>query len=355
MADAIDQFYQSVANEGTEEVVEEKETKSPEEGDVVKDHAEEPAPQPDPENTDTKKEGEQKKEVDSTDWKAKYAELESKYKEMETKFTQASELLKKSIQPKDQFIEGIVKRYNAGEDLTPYIQAKTVNYDEMTPSQLLIERIKKEYPDATPEQLDKRYKYELKKYKQGSDDEFDAEEKEMGLMDFNKDAARWRNEFKEMQSQYMAPPPQEDGKVDEQTQNSYDQWVKYIDESPVSKHLKEKKSVPIKHGDAEFYLPVVDANELIEDIYHPYTPKLAQALLKEDGNADVGKMIRMANYVMNEEAIIAKLIEIGKEMAKKEIIEGEQGRNTSLSEGAKRIPPKTGDDEAGEWMKILRN
>lgn len=353
MADAIDQFYQSVANEGAEEVVEEKETQSPEEGEVV-DQAEESFSDQD-KGDNPQKDGEQKKEVDSTDWKAKYAELESKYKEIETKFAQASELLQKSIQPKDQFIEGMVKRYNAGEDLTPYIQAKTVNYDEMTPQDLLYQRVKIDNPEATKDELDKLYKYELKSYKIGSDEEFDAEEQEIGHIKLKNAAARWRNEFKELQSQYLAPPQQEEGKVDEQTQNSYDQWVDYVNSAPVSKHLKEKKSLPVSYADADYFLPVVDADKLLEDVYHPEHPELAKSLFGTDGKLDIAKMLRVENYAMNEEKIIAKLIEIGKEMAKKEIIEGEQGRNISLTEGAKKIPPKTGDDEAGEWMKILRS
>ena len=109
-----------------------------------------------------------------------------------------------------------------GRSAEDYLRTQTQNYDEMSDENVIKEYLTLENPDLSSEEIDlffdNTYKLNEKKY--------NSEESKLGKIHLKRDVARARQELKEVQEEYWAPPVDEDG----YTQEEIDHMERVADE-----------------------------------------------------------------------------------------------------------------------------
>lgn len=264
----------------------------------------------------------------------KVATLEAEKADLQAKLAEAQEAVRVlSSQPKlgDEFITGLVSRYNKGEDLTPYIYAKSIDYSKMTDKQILFENLRRENPRLSKEHLDVVFEIELEKYKQAEPSKYDEREVERGAILLQVHADKIREQLAKEQQQYLAPPVSDRPSVDPDTQAIVEGWVNTITTSDTTKSIKEKKSVGVKLKGKDYFLPVAQVETIVNDIQDLSSAPFWQRHLDKDGNPDLNKLYDTYNYVYNKDTVIAKIFELGEEYGKSQILEGDTGKNSTLS------------------------
>tara|TARA_Y100001963_G_scaffold122923_1_gene172548 strand:- start:16 stop:1170 length:1155 start_codon:yes stop_codon:yes gene_type:complete len=109
-----------------------------------------------------------------------------------------------------------------GRSAEDYLYTQTQNYDEMSDENVIKEYLSMENPDLSGDEIDlffdNTYKLNEKKY--------NSEESKLGKIHLKRDVARARQELKEVQEEYWAPPVDEDG----YTQEEIDHMERVADE-----------------------------------------------------------------------------------------------------------------------------
>ena len=98
---------------------------------------------------------------------------------------------------KDDFIKGVVDYYEKTGDLTPYLQAKLVNYDEIDPQTLLREELRKQFPTLSDKAFDRVYQQEIVDKYRIDPNRYEDEDVEVGLELLNAKAMELRAKLKE--------------------------------------------------------------------------------------------------------------------------------------------------------------
>lgn len=321
------QFDKIIPEEGVEETTEDVTTGAePQEEDQVSSREK-------PSDSD-KSEGQDTQPAPDNTLLQKVATLEAERADLQSKLAEAQEAVRVlSSQPKlgDEFITGLVSRYNKGEDLTPYIYAKSIDYTKMTDKQILFENLRRENPKLSKEHLDVVFEIELEKYKQDEPSKYDEREVERGAILLQVHTDKIREQLAKEQQQYLAPPVSDRPSIDPDTQAVVEGWVNEINSSGITKSIKEKKSLSVKLKGKDYFLPVAQVETIVGDIQDLSAAAFWQHHLDKDGNPDLNKLYDTYNYVYNKDAVIAKIFEIGEEYGKSQILEGDAGKNSTLS------------------------
>ncbi len=217
----------------------------------------------------------------------------------------------------DPFLKDFVDRYHKGEDLTPYIHAKSMDYDKVGSEELAMMKLGRKYPNAPKEILAKLYDDEyVKQY--GLNDT----ENEVGKYRFDTEMDQFRAELKEEQKKFLIPdqdnrqsPTKE---AEEKLKQETEAFYKMVDSDPSVQALITDKKIALKQGDESVFVGVTDPAKLVEATK---SDKAFWELFRtESGGADIGKFLRVAAFAADEEAFKAALIGYGKKQATETVI-----------------------------------
>lgn len=213
---------------------------------------------------------------------------------------------------KDDFIKKAVEYYEKYGNLTPFLEATSVDYDSVADTDLLRIKFDKENSDLSPKARQRLFEKELEKYNLDAYDEDDAE---VGQALLKRDAAKIRATLKEEQSKFVQsiqPDVQEQQVSKEELDAQREQNRKLI-ETGVSSVIKNNFIKLEANGEGINY-QIADKNKVID-----YALDSTQFLstFAKDGQIDWDKWTKVVAFAENPTVFIDELIKHGKSLGRK--------------------------------------
>jgi hypothetical protein len=227
---------------------------------------------------------------------------------------------------KDDFIKDVVEFYEKTGDLTPYLQAKLVDFNSMSDEEILRRNLREQYADLSDKAFDRLYKQQVNdKYKLDAD-EYGEDDSELGRELLKAEASRIRSQYLDWQNGFKAPEPQI---TDEQ--NDYIEMIKRFEQDVISnevtKGLLETNKISIKTPDGEFNYEIPEANSLFEMTVD--NDKFFSQFANQNGQLDYAKWYKTAAYSKNPELFEKSLINYGKTLGRSEVTKEIKNPSTS--------------------------
>lgn len=221
---------------------------------------------------------------------------------------------------KDDFIKGAVEYYEKTGDLTPYLQAKTVDFTKMDDAEIMRRSLREQYPDVSEKAFDRLYQQQVvDKFKLDAE-QWGEDDAELGKELLRTEADKLRAKYIEWQKGFAAPEPQADPNAEEQeraTMEAIAQFERTIKENPITKSILETKRVSIKAGDDEFNYELPEANALVDMTLD--NNRFFQQFAAGEGQLDYNKWYKTVAYSQNPEQFERALINFGKTLGRSEV------------------------------------
>lgn len=216
---------------------------------------------------------------------------------------------------KDDFIKGVVEFYEKTGDLTPYLQAKTVDFTKLSDEDILRRNLREQYSELSDGAFERLYKQQVvDKYKLDPD-EWSEEDAQLERELMKVEASKLRSKYQEWQQGFKAPEPEPtdaDKLVAEQMQR-FEQDVK---ENALTKSLLENKKISMKTQDGEFNYEV-EPSQLLEMTLD--NDRFFAQFANDKGELDYDRWYKVAAYSSNPEQFERSLINFGKTLGRQEI------------------------------------
>lgn len=220
---------------------------------------------------------------------------------------------------KDDFIKGAVEYYEKTGDLTPYLQAKTVDFTKMDDSEIMRRSLREQYPDVSEKAFERLYKQQVvDKFKLDAE-EWGADDADLGKELLKSEADKLRQKYIEWQTGFRAPEPQPMSEVedDQQALEAIAKFEQEVKMNPVTRSILEAKRISIKNGDDEFNFEVPNAETLVDMTLD--NNKFFQQFAAEPGQLDYSKWYKTVAYSQNPELFEKALINFGKTLGRSEV------------------------------------
>lgn len=221
---------------------------------------------------------------------------------------------------KDDFIKGAVDYYTKTGDLTPYLQAKTVDFTKMDDAEIMRRNLREQYPDVSEKAFDRLYKQQvIDKYKLDVE-EWGEDDAELGKELLRSEADKLRSKYIDWQKGFVAPEPQssiEASQQEEEARLAMEQFERTVLNDPFTKSLLDSKRVSIKSGEDEFNYELPDANSLVDMTLD--NNKFFSQFAANEGQLDYNKWYKTVAYSQNPEQFEKALINFGKTLGRAEV------------------------------------
>jgi hypothetical protein len=221
---------------------------------------------------------------------------------------------------KDDFIKEVVEFYEKTGDLTPYLQAKLVDFKGMSDEEIMRRNLREQYADLSEKAFDRLYKTEvLDKFKLDTD-EWGEEDSELGRELLRTEASKVRNQYLDWQNGFKAPEPQADLeqlKAQEETIQQLQKFEQEVKSNELTKSLIDGKKITIKTSDGDFNYEIPEADSLVEMTID--NDKFFSQFANEQGQLDYSRWYKTAAYSKNPEMFEKSLINYGKTLGRSEV------------------------------------
>lgn len=227
----------------------------------------------------------------------------------------------------DESFLDLAKSYKAEGNIDRYVQAKSTDFSKMTPEQVLRVALQREYPAATPEQLESLYDSEvMEKYKLDPDTySADSKEAKAGRIKMEMDALKLRNQFTADAEKLKLPSRDlvaEQAKQQEQFEQSRLKDIEDFMSLDYSKSVMTDKRISLKDlgpGIPDFHIEL-DNPEMVRDIL--FKPgEYSKYSRDAQGNPDSEAQFQGAAFMYNRKEFVKALINYGKSLGKEEYVE----------------------------------
>lgn len=270
----------------------------------------------------------------------KYESFDDLWKDYETLSTQPKN---EPLSLKDDYIKGLVDYYTKTGDIKPYVDAMSKNYDEMSAESILRESYREKYPKLSQAQFDKLFQKELGSKYGIDENNYDDEDAELAKALMENDAEKIRNEFKERQTKFAAPPdpPKVDAKAE------LEEWKQIVDQDKFVSKFKQDPKFTLKYDNNEFNIEVQEMGDVVEAAFDDR--KIFQNFIEGKGNnANINfeKFLKTYYYSKNPEAFEKRLIEFGKNLGQGKILDDLQNP-TKLD----NVNKPTRGEVTGDWKE----
>lgn len=217
---------------------------------------------------------------------------------------------------KDDFIKGLVEYYEKTGDVTPYLQAKTIDFQKLSDEEIMRRSLREQYPDISEKAFDRLYKTQVvDKYKLDAD-EWGEEDSELGRELLKAEASKLRYNYAEWQKNFTAPEPVESNDQQEAIEllQKFEQEVK---SHQATKSLLESKKITIKTQDGEFNYELPEANRVLDMTVN--NDLFFTQFATDNGQLDYDRWYKTAAYSQNPELFERALINFGKTLGRSEV------------------------------------
>jgi hypothetical protein len=251
------------------------------------------------------------------DYKSLYDQLQAEKAAKEQELAQIrteAEALKGRF--KDPYLANLVDAYEKGEDITPYLEARSINPDTMSGDDLIRRDLLAKFPTVEPHVIQALFEREKAKFNLDSEDPVDQA---VGKAQYDAYVNELRAKTKQQYAKYIEPTERQTmtGAKDDELRQQIEAAHKAIDESELTKSLMATGKVEVKHGDLVANVGV-DANKIITFAKDPNA--FWSAFTKADGSTDFQKFYWVAALAANPEAFISALTSQGKTLGTEEIL-----------------------------------
>ncbi len=253
-------------------------------------------------------------------------------------------------------IDAYVEQGGTEED---YLATQSVNFDTMSPTELIEYKIQLSDPDMTDEEVayEMKKQYGIDKWKNSPaeyEDGIEPEEVRMNKLRFNREALRTKAELIAEQKEWAVPVKKEVKApvIDPSIQK---RW-----ESEVSEAIAKFEKIPLKISDAESYDFVVDATEKAEltkmtNELFSTTKGFFDKFRNDKGEFDKSKMAEAFFKMSNFEKAVAFAAGQAKAKGSESVVK--EIKNTNFTPEGKTVETKkvtTADAIKEQALKIAR-
>lgn len=222
----------------------------------------------------------------------------------------------RGYQFKDDFIKGVVEFYEKTGDLTPYLQAKTVDFTKMSDEEILRRNLREQYADLSDKAFERLYKQQvIDKFKLDAD-EYGEEDSELGRELLKTEASKIRNQYMDWQKNFQAPGI-EDSQEDLQAAELLQRFEAEVKSSEMTKAILDAKKIAIKTAEGEFNYEIPQPNQLVDMTLD--NDKFFAQFADGTGKLDYAKWYKTAAYSQNPELFEKSLINYGKTLGRSEV------------------------------------
>jgi len=220
---------------------------------------------------------------------------------------------------KDDFIKNAVEYYNKNGTLTPYLEATSVNYEELSDEQIMRRELEQNNPTLSKKALDRLYQRDIVNKYNLDLDKFDEEEVELGKELLKADASKLRSKYVDEQKNFTQPP-----KSEETEESSVDQeeimqkWAETVTSNQTTKDVLDNKRILVEYGDDKFSYEIENPEELKEMTLD--NNKFFNLFRDESGNIDFDKWYKVLAYALDPEVYDSSLISHGQELGQEKVV-----------------------------------
>jgi hypothetical protein len=253
----------------------------------------------------------------------------------------------------DEFVLGALDYYQKTGSLAEYAEVKSVDYTKVPDTEIVARKLREQYAGSnlSEEDLNLLVDDELNSRFKTDEELYSERDVQLGKIRLKAEAAEYRKTLIDRQAQFRAPEraAETQAKVDA-PQPTYEQVVeqsrtKVMEDQSVQQFLQARK---IALGTENPYnYEVQNPQEALAMVYdnNRYIYQVAQKndkgeVLMRDGQPvmDYSKLIKVANYIQNMEAIENGLINHGRTLGKKAILDEAENVQTNQTYGAVKEP-----------------
>jgi hypothetical protein len=248
---------------------------------------------------------------------------------------------KQDFKFKDDFIKNVVDYYEKTGDLTPYLQAKLVDFNSMSDEEVMRRSLREQYPDVSEKLFDRLYKQQVvDKYKLDAD-EYGEEDAELGQELMKAEALKNRQKYIEWQQSFQAPAQEFQAQPDEALQ----QFQQQVVQNDLTKSLLESKRLALSEG---FNFEIPNAEAMVEMTLD--NNKFFELFASPEGGIDYAKWYKAVAYSQNPELVEKSLISYGKTLGREEIAKELKNPSTPLGGD---VPTENSSDFASGLLQAF--
>jgi hypothetical protein len=247
---------------------------------------------------------------------------------------------------KDDFIKNVVEFYEKTGDITPYLQAKLVDFNQMSDEEIMRRNLKEQYPDVSEKAFDRLFKQQVvDKFKLDAD-EWGEDDSELGKELLKSEASKVRQKYVDWQKGFAAPERVEDdsqAQEDAEAEEAMKNFESSVKGSELTKKLLESKRITIKDGDGEFAYELPEVNAIVDMTLD--NDKFFAQFASTEGQVDFAKWYKTVAYSQNPEQFEKSLINYGKTLGRQEVTK--EIKNPSLGKTPDVATEDGGDFKTG--------
>lgn len=218
---------------------------------------------------------------------------------------------------KDDFIKGAVEYYEKTGDLTPYLQAKTIDFNQMSDEEIMRRNLREQYSELNDKAFDRLYKLEVTdKYKLDAD-EWGEDDSELGRELLKAEANKLRNGYLDWQKGFAAPEPQDQQPVDNGALEAIKQFEQQVRSSEATRSILDQKRISINTADGDFSFELSDPNAIVDMTFD--NDRFFSQFGNGQGGLDYAKWYKTVAYSQNPEMFEKSLINYGKTLGRNEV------------------------------------
>lgn len=239
----------------------------------------------------------------------------------------------------DEFDLQLINYRQEHGDLTPFLQAKTVDWDKVTDVAILRDNLKRQFPEVLDEEFELLVEKRInEKYLLNDPEVHDEKAVKLAKIELKTDAANIRKQRKDEQAKFDVPVKQvvkEDTEAKQQEAiKAYEAYVESVKNNPVTQKLLSEQKLVMGEG-KDTYNYKVEPNDIIAIAENP---QKFWELFGEAGKENWDDFYATVAYAKNRKGIEKALIEYGKSLAIKE--DTETLENPKKDEPGKAAPAK---------------
>lgn len=217
---------------------------------------------------------------------------------------------------KDDFIKNAVEFYNKTGSLTPYLEATSLNFEEMTDEKIMRHNLKSQNPTLSDRAIERLYLRDIiNKYSLDAD-RFDEDEVELGKELLKADADKLRKTLVDEQKNFIQPESKPEDNSEAEAQQTA--FIESVNTNNVTRDLLENKRILVDYNDQSFSYEIENPEQL-KDMALDST-KFFALFQDEKGNIDFDKWYKVASYALDPETYNQSLISHGVGLGQEKVV-----------------------------------
>tara|TARA_B100000795_G_C22776812_1_gene430380 strand:- start:120 stop:1262 length:1143 start_codon:yes stop_codon:yes gene_type:complete len=224
-----------------------------------------------------------------------------------------------SAEFKDDFIKNAVEYYNETGNLTPYLEATSVNYSEMSDEKVMRRDLEQANPTLSKGAIERLYTREIVDKYSLDEDKFDEDEVELGKELLAADATKLRDKYVDEQKNFTQPVKEQTEETE--TVNQEEQrakWTETVSSHEKTKDVMDNKRILVSYGDEKFSYEVENPESLQEMTID--NNKFFDLFKDDKGDVDFDKWYRVLAYASDPEVYDSSLISHGQELGQEKVV-----------------------------------